>query len=92
MCERSLVSLPTEPVVSHVCWLILSTGCACRHLSFPGVRTSWTFDGYNPGSDVDLDIFWDNQLLFGKDVLHLEQWWWVDYGCMAKVQTWANIQ
>lgn len=23
---------------------------------------------------MDLDIVWDHQLLFGKDVLHLEQW------------------
>jgi hypothetical protein len=37
---------------------------------------------------MDFDIVWDDQLLFGKDVLHLEQrcWggeWWVEWARKA---------
>lgn len=37
------------------------------------IRTSGSLDSHNSGADVDFDILWDDQLLFGKDVLHLEQ-------------------
>lgn len=40
------------------------------------VRTSRSLNRHDSGADVDFDIVWDDQLLFGKDVLHLEQWCW----------------
>ena len=40
-----------------------------------GFRTSGTLDGDDSGADVDLHIVWDDQLLLGEDVLHLEQWY-----------------
>lgn len=39
-------------------------------------RTSRSLDRHDSGADMDFDIVWDDQLLFGKDVLHLEQWCW----------------
>ena len=39
-----------------------------------GGGTSRAFDGDDSGADVDFDAFWDDQLLLGEDVLHLEQW------------------
>ena len=38
------------------------------------VSTSRAFDGDDAGADVDFDAFWDDQLLLGEDVFHLEQW------------------
>ena len=38
-----------------------------------GVSTSGTLDCDDSRADVDLDVLWDDQLLLGEDVLHLER-------------------
>lgn len=44
------------------------------HATRSGFVTSGTLDGYNSRANVNLHIIWDDQLLLGEDVFHLEQW------------------
>ena len=44
-----------------------------RNLEIAGFRTSRALDSDDSGADVDFDIVWDDHLLLGEDVLHLEQ-------------------
>lgn len=46
------------------------------------MRTSWSLDCDNSGSDLDGDIFGHRDLFFGEYVLHFEQLWVVCLGCV----------
>lgn len=46
------------------------------------MRTSWSLDCDNSGSDLDSDVLGHRDLFFGEYVLHFEQLWVVYVSCV----------